>query len=138
VSVRDPAKTAALVAQVEQASAAVFSTTDKARDKIALELLAEDLALARDNRALRKKIALWVGSGLAAEIVLLFVLVVAQGLGAIPFYDRGFELERWTFSIFTTAVLLQTFGLARLVVRNLFPDGERREPKAAAAYKVRR
>jgi len=100
-------------------------TTQKAQEVLEFELRTETLRLAQDNRGLRKKIALSVGIGLGIEILVLFFLVLSQGLGHIPFSRCAhFELERWTFSIFTSAVLLQTFALANLIVRNLFPTSD--------------
>jgi hypothetical protein len=89
----------------------------------------EDLAFSKDNRELRKSIAIALGVSLAIEVFLLFGLVLAQGVGRIPVvwinspYIRAvpFELQEWTFCVFTSAVLLQTFGLSTLVVGNLFP-----------------
>ena len=104
------------------ASQQPLTTTEAAKEDIRIGLLSEELQLTVDNRKLRKKIALWVGIGLAIEVILLFGLVIAQGFGGVPMIHRKFSLEQWTFSVFTSAVLLQTFGLARLVVKNLFPD----------------
>jgi hypothetical protein len=101
-----------------------LSTTEQAKENIRIDLMAEELALARDNRQLRKTIASLVGLGLAIEIAILFFFVLAQGLGRIPFMQAQFGLEKWTFGVFTSAVLLQTFGLATLIVRNLFPHDE--------------
>jgi len=101
-----------------------LATTQEAEENIRIKLKAEELSLAQDNRKLRKLIAALVGVGLAVEIVLLFYLVTAQGLHRLPFKNSAFGLEQWTFSVFTSAVLLQTFGLATLIVRNLFPNSE--------------
>jgi hypothetical protein len=101
-----------------------LDTTQKAQDALDLELRTEALRLTQDNRNLRKKIALSVGIALAVEIVVLFALVLFQGIGRIPLTNFSFALERWTFSIFTSAVLLQTFALANLIVRNLFPTSD--------------
>lgn len=104
------------------ASQQPLTTTEAAKEDIRIELLREELQLAVDNRRLRKRIAISVGVGLAVEILLLFGLVICQGFGRIPRTSSYFYLEHWTFSIFTSSVLLQTFGLARLVVKNLFPE----------------
>lgn len=105
-----------------------LSTTEAAKEEIRIGLLGEELRLAKDNRTLRKTIALCVGVALAIEIIFLFLLVLAQGLGYFPFSKCPFVLEKWTFSIFTSAVLLQTFGLAHLIVRNLFPNHKKTQP----------
>ena len=90
-----------------------------------IELLSEQLTLLRENRRLRRMCAGLIGIGLFLEINALFYIVVGQGMYSLPFFGGYFHLEQWTFDVFTSAVLLQTFGLARLVVKNLFPDASK-------------
>lgn len=112
----------ALASLIEGASGKTpISTTEKSEAKIKLDLLSEELELATDNRKLRRNIAKCVGIALGIEILVLFLLVIAQGLQHFPFCTDVFQLEKWTFSVFTSAVLLQTFGLATVIVKNLFP-----------------
>lgn len=99
-----------------------LDTTQQARDHLAFKVEEEKLILTQDNRKLRKTIAACVGIGLAIEIIILFVFVLFQGIDHVLWTRSQFKLEKWTFSIFTSAVLLQTFGLANLIVRNLFPN----------------
>jgi hypothetical protein len=117
------------IARAKQSVVKPLSTTEPARERIALSMQIEDLWLKRDNRELRKKIAKWVGAGLGIEIFLLFTLVIAQGVGRFPvvwinaphWRALKFSLDQSTFSLFTSSVLLQTFGLALVIVQSLFP-----------------
>jgi hypothetical protein len=126
----------ALVAKIERLRTSALSTTEDALQEIKLGIEAERLALAQDNRNLRKKIAICVGVGLGIEVLLLFYMVLSQGLGHAALTTAEFSLEGWTFNVFTTAVLLQTFGLARLVVKNLFPDNETSPSRISARPKA--
>lgn len=124
-----PPSTPELIAKIKAAETSrPVDTTGDAATRMRQELHWEDLALRKDNRGLRKQIAIWVGIGLAAEILFLFWLVASQGMGValgthgIYALGRRFVLEQWTFNVFTTSVLVQTFALATLIVRNLFPE----------------
>jgi hypothetical protein len=128
----EPSRWVELLADIEgSAPKKPLSTTIEIREQIQLNLEVirvgierEKLNLAKDNRGLRKTIAKCVGAALAFEILMLFVLVVSQGLGHVPWWHSSFKLEQWTFNVFTSAVLLQTFGLATLIVKNIFPPTE--------------
>ena len=50
---------------------------------------------------------------LSIEIGALFLIILLIGLNCI-------ELEEWTINIFASAVLLQSFGLVKVIVKNLF------------------
>lgn len=50
---------------------------------------------------------------LSIEIGALFLIILLIGLKCI-------ELEEWTINIFASAVLLQSFGLVKVIVKNLF------------------
>ena len=50
---------------------------------------------------------------LSVEIGALFIIIFSIGLELI-------KLEEWTINIFASAVLLQSFGLVKVIVKNLF------------------
>jgi len=50
---------------------------------------------------------------LSIEIGALFLIILFIGLKYI-------KLEEWTINIFASAVLLQSFGLVKVIVKNLF------------------
>ena len=50
---------------------------------------------------------------LSIEIGALFLIILLIGLERI-------KLEEWTINIFASAVLLQSFGLVKVIVKNLF------------------
>lgn len=79
-------------------------------------LAAEDVEDRKQNRGLRKTIAIRLIWMLSAELMFLGLMIIFQG-----FTIWGFHLQEWVFSIFTTSVLAQTFLLVRVVVKNLFP-----------------
>jgi len=64
---------------------------------------------------------------MCAEVGLMFLIVMFQGLGRIPIGGWGFEtgwpfkLDKWVLGAFEAGVLLQTFGLARIIAKHLFP-----------------
>ena len=116
-----------LVKKVRSSPTLPLALKDLARTELTEALQWVEVWRAEDNRGLRKKIALWVGLGLAAEIFILFTLVVAQATGLWLWPRLAFHLDEWAFSVFSTAVLLQTFVLAKLVVSNLFPAVDKDE-----------
>jgi hypothetical protein len=50
---------------------------------------------------------------LSIEIGALFIIIIFIGL-------KWIHLEEWTINIFASAVLLQSFGLVKVIVKNLF------------------
>ena len=58
-----------------------------------------------------------------AEVGLMFLLAFLQGFGGIG--SIAFELDRWVLVSIEAGVLLQTFALARIITKALFPDRER-------------
>lgn len=125
---------AGIKAAIRSSPSIELSTTRAAADAFQSELQQIELASAEDNRRLRKQIALCVGIALALEILLLFVLVFFQGVG-LKIRGSAFNLNEWAFSIFCSAVLLQTFGLAKLVVSNLFPQSSAAKIESLRAKK---
>ena len=118
--------TAEVVAAIKQETPPPLATTALLFEHIDVHLRWSEYRLKEDNRQLRKRIAFWVGLGLAFEILVLVLFVAAQGVGEITFGEHviKFHLQEWTFSVFTSAVLLQTFGLATIIVNNLFPENK--------------
>ena len=55
------------------------------------------------------------------EVAVMFALVFFQGIGA--FFYWSFDLDRWVLTSVGGGVLLQTFGLAKVITRALFWEG---------------
>lgn len=58
---------------------------------------------------------------MCVEVLVMFGVVVCQGIGRIPWTDTTFGLDKWVLAAFEAGVLLQTFGLAKIITAHLFP-----------------
>lgn len=58
---------------------------------------------------------------LGLEVVAMFLIVISQGIQSVVFIGVPFNLEEWVLGIFSSGVLLQTFGLAKIITEHLFP-----------------
>lgn len=57
-----------------------------------------------------------------AEVALMFYIVISHGLRYPLFFPHVyFELDRWALISIEGGVLLQTFGLAKIITEHLFP-----------------
>lgn len=58
---------------------------------------------------------------MATEVALMFYVVISQGIGRLLWKDIPFKLDEWVLGAFEAGVLLQTFGLAKIIAKHLFP-----------------
>lgn len=73
----------------------------------------------QDFRKLRAEVGRKIIWTLWAELVFLAILIGFQG-----FKWFEFNLNEWAFGLFVNGVVWQTFFLVRMIVQNLFPNGE--------------
>ena len=68
------------------------------------------------NRRLRIILQTWIMGLLTSEFIILTILIFFQALKS-----HGFQLNDYVFGIFVNGCLLQTFLLAKPIVKDLFP-----------------
>lgn len=60
----------------------------------------------------------WIVCGLMiGEVLAMFAIVFLQGFGTC-----GFKLDQWVLAAFEAGILLQTFGLAKIITKALFRE----------------
>ena len=69
----------------------------------------------QSNRNLKQKYALWFIYILIAQLIVMNVLIVFQGLTLI-------HLDEVSFRFYTTSTIIEVFGVIVIIVNNLFPS----------------
>jgi len=93
------------------------------REPVSDQELDEDIDHRRGRQDLRfRPWMFWSVVGLMiGEVALMFMLVFCQGVGG--FFNAPFDLDRWVLTSVGGGVLLQTFGLAKIIARALLKEG---------------
>lgn len=68
------------------------------------------------DRILKRSVKNWTFRILAAELGAMFVLIFLNGSGW-----RGFHVNDVIFGIFINGILIQTYGVVRIISEHLFP-----------------
>ena len=84
---------------------------------------------------LRYSVAGLVAFLLLVELAGLFVLLLLQGFGGVPYTHRPFKLNDWLFGVVISGVFVQTVWCLHGIATHLFPEGADKFKEMLAALK---
>lgn len=82
--------------------------------------IGQDLDTQRGRQDLKLRVPLfWIVMILMVlEVIAMFVIVIAQGVGSI--FGMEFKIDQWALAAIEAGVLLQTFGIVQIITHALF------------------